>query len=72
MSKIFYLKIANEKTGLCNQIYSLASAICCCIKYNKNIIIISMTMVSDTSCCGITYDWHSGNIYDPRVINYAP
>ena len=46
MSKIFYLKIANEKTGLCNQIYSLASAICCCIKYNKNIIIISDFMKS--------------------------
>jgi hypothetical protein len=46
MSKIFYLKIANEKTGLCNQIYSLASAICNCIKYNKNIVIISNFMKS--------------------------
>ena len=41
MSKIFYLRIADEKTGLCNQIFSLASAICSCIKYSKNIIIIS-------------------------------
>lgn len=41
MNNIFYLKISNENTGLCNQIYSLVTSICYSIKNNINIIIIS-------------------------------
>jgi hypothetical protein len=36
--------------------------------------VVSMTIVSDTTSCGVTYDHHSDSrsvIYAPRVVNYA-
>ncbi len=40
--------------------------------YYKNITIIRMTIVSDATSCGITYDRHSDNIYAIRVANCTP
>jgi len=40
MKKIHYCKIYNRSTGLCNQLFSLISAIIIAIKQNKEIIIV--------------------------------
>ncbi len=40
--------------------------------YYKNIMIIRMTIVSDATSCGVTYNHHSDNIYATRVANYIP
>ena len=40
MSSIYYLKLCQQHTGLCNQLNSLLSTICYCIMNNKNIIVI--------------------------------
>lgn len=41
MNNIYFLRIANNNSGLCNQIYSLISTIFHCMENNKNTIIIS-------------------------------
>jgi hypothetical protein len=40
MDKILFLQFSNSATGLCNQIYSLVSGICVCIRDKKNIIVV--------------------------------
>ena len=40
MDKILFLQFSNSATGLCNQIYSLISGICICIRDRKNIIVV--------------------------------
>ena len=41
MNEIFFLQLSQKNSGLCNQLYSLASAICYSIKDSKNIIVIN-------------------------------
>jgi hypothetical protein len=40
MNKLYYCKIANANTGLCNQLFSLVTGIILAVKLNKSIIIV--------------------------------
>ena len=55
MDKIFFLKIYNSNSGLCNQLYSLIACICVCIKEGKNIIFVSdfLKSIDSNNICPI-------------------
>ena len=56
MDKIFFFKISSNNSGLCNQLFSLISAICTCIRDNKNIIVISnfIKSINSNNYCSIS------------------
>lgn len=55
MDKIFFLKIYNTNSGLCNQLYSLITGICECIKEGKKLIFVNdfLKSINSNNICPI-------------------